>query len=407
MSHNENTRVKIPAILHLNKLGYKYLSLSKESWDKDTNIFTDIFTEAMIRINDGIESDDVKRLLQNVSLVLDNEDLGQAFFNMLTATSGTRLIDFKNFGNNSFHIVTELPCKKDDEEFRPDITLLINGMPLAFIEVKKPNNRDGILAERVRINDRFKNKKFRKFINISQILVFSNNMEYDHDDVEPIQGAFYSSTSHQKEAVFNYFREEEKFDLDSLLKAEDDALENFVLKDNNLSAIKYSPEFLTNKDSNTPTNRILTSLFQKERLAMLLNYSIAYVKKENGGLEKHIMRYPQLFATKAIKQTIDKGIKKGIIWHTQGSGKTALAFYNVRYLTDYFQRKNIVPKFYFIVDRIDLLNQASDEFKSRELIVHKVNSREDLIKDFKSQQAVNNASGKPEITVVNIQKFKD
>ncbi len=80
--------------------------------------------------------------------------------------------------------------------FRPDITLLINGMPLAFIEVKKPNNQEGILAERDRINIRFKNKKFRKFINISQLLVFSNNMEYDHESIEPIQGAFYSSTSY-------------------------------------------------------------------------------------------------------------------------------------------------------------------------------------------------------------------
>ena len=105
--------------------------------------------------------------------------MGQAFYNMLTATSGTRLIDFKNFNNNSFHVVTELTCKNGDDEFRPDITLLINGMPLAFIEVKKPNNHEGILAERNRINIRFKNKKFRKFINISQILVFSNNMEYD------------------------------------------------------------------------------------------------------------------------------------------------------------------------------------------------------------------------------------
>ncbi|MCZ8023334.1 MAG: type I restriction endonuclease [Cytophagales bacterium] len=38
--------------------------------------------------------------------------------------SGIRLIDFKKFDNNSFHAVTELPCKKDDEEFRPDITQL-------------------------------------------------------------------------------------------------------------------------------------------------------------------------------------------------------------------------------------------------------------------------------------------
>ncbi|CAN5514097.1 hypothetical protein BH10BAC5_BH10BAC5_16780 [soil metagenome] len=94
-------------------------------------------------------------------------------------TSGIRLIDFNNFENNFFNVVTELTCKNGDDEFRPDITLLINGMPLAFIEVKKPNNLEGILAERDRINVRFANKKFRKFINISQILVFSNNMEYD------------------------------------------------------------------------------------------------------------------------------------------------------------------------------------------------------------------------------------
>ena len=64
------------------------------------------------------------------------------------------------------------------------------------------------------------------------------------------------------------------------------------------------------------------------------------------------MRYPQLFATKAIERKLEEGIKKGIIWHTQGSGKTALAFYNVKHLTDYYQNKGIVPKFYFIVDRL-------------------------------------------------------
>jgi len=94
-------------------------------------------------------------------LALDNDDLGQAFYNMLTSTSGTRLIDFRDFDNNFFHVVTELTYKNGDEEFRPDITLLINGMPLAFIEVKNSNNQDGVLAERNRINTRFKNKKFK------------------------------------------------------------------------------------------------------------------------------------------------------------------------------------------------------------------------------------------------------
>lgn len=405
MAFNENTRVKIPAILHLNRLGYNYISLAKAKWDIETNIFTDIFKESIARINPGIESDELKRTFEDISLILDNEDLGKAFYEKLKATSGVKLIDFNDFNNNSFHVVTELTCKNGDEEFRPDVTLLINGMPLAFIEVKKPNNQEGVLAERDRINTRFKNKKFRKFINISQVLVFSNNMEYDIESIEPIQGAFYSSTSYAQ-ANFNCFREEDKFDLVRLLKDEDDELENFVLKDNNLTAIKHSPEFITNKEPNTPTNRILTSLFSKDRLAMLLKYSIAYVNEQKG-LEKHIMRYPQIFATKAIEATIESGKKKGIIWHTQGSGKTALSFYNVQYLTDYFQKKEIVPKFYFIVDRIDLMDQAKREFTSRGLIVHTVNSKDDLVKDFKLRRAIHNFSGQPEITVVNIQKFKD
>ncbi len=407
MSFNENTRVKIPAVLHLCKLGYNYISLSNAKWDEDTNIFTDIFAESIKNINKDkdLEDDNIKRLLEDISLALDNEDLGEEFYKMLTASSDIKLIDFKDFRKNTFHVVTELTYKNGDDEFRPDISLLINGMPLAFIEVKRPNNHEGILAERNRINARFKNKKFRKFINVSQILVFSNNMEYDMESVEPIQGAFYSSTS-LNDAIFNCFREEEAINLASLLKPEDDGIENFILKDNNLSAIKFSPEFITNKEPNTPTNRILTSLFCKERLAMLLKYCITYVQETNG-VEKHIMRYPQLFATKAIKQKIDSGIKKGIIWHTQGSGKTALAYYNVHFLTDYFQQKGIIPKFYFIVDRIDLMEQAKREFTIRGLTVKTVNSKEELQRNFRLRQAIHNLSGKQEMTVVNIQKFKE
>jgi type I restriction enzyme R subunit len=278
-------------------------------------------------------------------------------------------------------------------------------MPLAFVEVKKPNNQEGVLAERDRINRRFKNRKFRKFINISQLFVFSNNMEYDTESIEPIQGVFYASPSYDN-AAFSCFREEEDLDLSRILAPEDEKRENVVLKDNNLLSIKHSAEFITNKDPQNPTNRVLTSLFSMDRFAMILKYAFAYVE-EGLGREKHIMRYPQFFATRAIERTIESGAKKGIIWHTQGSGKTALAFYNVHYLTDYFQRKRIVPKFYFIVDRIDLLEQAKREFVSRGLVVHTVSSRDELIKDFRLTQAVHNYSGKREITVVNIQKFKE
>ena len=402
---NEDSRVKIPAILHLMRLGYQYLSLKGQSWDLDTNIFPDVFKTAIGKINPGIEDAEAGRLLEDVKLLLDNEDLGKAFFERLSERSNTKLIDFENFNNNTFHVVTELTCQNGDEEFRPDITLLINGMPLVFIEVKKPNNREGILAERDRINKRFQNPKFKRFANITQFMIFSNNMEYDDGDPEPVQGAFYASSSYHK-PVFNYFREEEVLNLTVLLKPVSDDDELKVLKDNNLEVIRSNPEFQTNKQPERPTNRICTSLLSRERLAFILRYALAYVS-ESDGLQKHIMRYPQIFATKAIENKLSEGIKKGIIWHTQGSGKTALTFYNVRFLTDYLQKQQVIPKFYFIVDRLDLLQQAQREFTARGLTVHTINSRDAFTRDIKATQVIHNHSGKPEITVVNIQKFQD
>ncbi|HGJ5856400.1 type I restriction endonuclease subunit R [Arsenophonus nasoniae] len=400
----EDTRVKIPTIIHLTRLGYSYLSLKGQSWDKVTNIFPEIFKTSIARINTNTNPDDIARLLKDVTLLLDNEDLGRAFFEKLTDRSNVKLIDFENFNNNSFHVVTELTYENGDEEFRPDITLLINGMPLVFIEVKKPNNREGILAERNRINERFQNPKFKRFANITQFMIFSNNMEYDDSDPELIQGAFYASSSYHK-LEFNYFREEELFNLTALLKPLMDSDELAVLKDNNLEVIRTSPEFQTNKDHNRPTNRICTSLLNKDRLAFILRYALAYVV-EPDGIQKHIMRYPQLFATKAIERKLNEKVKKGIIWHTQGSGKTALAYYSVHFLTDYFQKKQVIAKFYFIVDRLDLLQQAQREFTARGLTVHLINSRSAFSQDIKTTQVIHNHQGKAEITVVNIQKFQ-
>jgi type I restriction enzyme R subunit len=405
MAFNEDSRVKIPALLHLMRLGYSYISKYKQKRIEQTNIFPDIFKESLTRINPQVSESEVNLLLDEINLKLDYEDLGQDFYKNLVSESGIKLIDFENFNNNSFHVTTELTCKNEDEEFRPDITILINGIPLAFIEVKKPNNKDGVLQERSRMNARFKNKKFRRFANITQLMIFSNNMEYEDGVIEPIQGAYYA-TSAYADLRFNYFREDGDFPVLTKFVADSEALENFVLKDNNLSAIKYSPEFITNKHFDSPTNRILTSLLSRERFAFVLKYSLAYVKEESG-LEKHIMRYPQMFATMAIAKTLDNGIKKGIIWHTQGSGKTALAYYNVKFLTDYFQKKHIIPKFFFIVDRIDLLIQASSEFSNRGLKVNKVNSRAEFLREIKKVSALQNDSGEMEITVVNIQKFSE
>lgn len=408
MIFTEDSRVKIPAILHLMRLGYQYIPFKDQQRIEENNIFPTIFVSQISKIN-GISEEESKRLLDEINLELDYEDLGKKFYERLTATSGVKLIDFENFNNNSFHVTTELTCKSGDEEFRPDITILINGLPLAFIEVKKPHNKGGVIEERIRMNKRFKNKHFRRFVNISQLLIFSNNMEYEDGIVEPIFGAFYATPSYDQ-VNFNYFREDLEYPVKQTLLTLSEDIENQVLKDNNIVVIKDSPEYIINKQDNTPTNRILTSLLSKERLHFILQYAIAYVEEENAGkisYQKHIMRYPQLFATQAIYTKLEQGQNKGIIWHTQGSGKTALAYYNVKYLTNYFAKKQIIPKFYFIVDRLDLLIQSSSEFANRGLKVNQVNSKQDFVKDLQVVGAIHNDSGVPEITVVNIQKFSE
>ena len=410
MIHNENSRVKIPALVHLTRLRYDYLSLKQYNGRicTETNIFKSLFWDGINRINGcNMSEQDVDRLLDELTIKLSNDDLGRAFYKiLLDGINGLRIIDLEDESRNTYHVVTELTYQNGEDEFRPDITLLINGLPLAFIEVKKPNNRDGIIAEHTRINTRFSKEVFRRFVNITQLMVFSNNMEYDDSDPEPIEGAFYASSSYQK-LFFNRFREEEP-QLHTAIQEIDGQKENFILSDNNLVSIKGTGEYCTNLSGLTPTNRILTSLFSHNRFLKLLKYGFAYVERTNKDgiktLEKHVMRYPQFFATMAIEQKLDSGAKRGIIWHTQGSGKTALAFHNVRYLRDYYQKQGKVAKFYFIVDRLDLLTQAGEEFAARGLHVEKVNSKDDFIKNIRTIGTTGN-TGEDTITVVNIQKF--
>jgi len=410
MPFTEDTRVKIPALIHMTRLGYAYFSLKDGSHtiDPDTSIMVDVFSVQLKKLNPLATSEVIDQELQNIREELNFDDLGRAFYKRLMGTGegSLKLIDWQAFEKNSFHVTTELTNKNGEDEFRPDLTVFVNGLPLSFIEVKKPNNAEGIKAERDRIHSRFKNEKFRRFINITQLIVFSNNMEYDDTDMHKLQGVFYATTAKNSDTTFNHFREKLRADYIDFIKEIDENIEDFILADNNVKVIKHSPEFVSNKDIDTPTNRTLSSLFTKNRLKEMLRYGICYVDEvdEESGqvfIQKHIMRYPQFFATKAIKARLDEGVNRGVIWHTQGSGKTALAYYSVLSLQDYFAKQGVVPKFYFIVDRLDLANQAKDEFSKRGLQVRTIDSKEALISDFKYNATTEG------ITVVNIHKFRE
>ena len=424
--YNEATRVQMPALVHLTRLGYNYIGKINEEqanivYQPETNILIDEFKKQFIKLNPEY-ADQVDDTLENIKNELENNDLGKQFYKRLISESPVKLIDFKNINNNSFCFTAEFTCKNGNEEFRPDITLFINGLPLVFIEVKRTNNQGGMLAESNRLSDlRFPNPKFRKFINITQLMIFSNNMEYDAvGGIVPIQGSFYCTAS-KKKAFFNCFREDVKENDETTdyikiypYKEIDREMERRILIDFNNQIIRHTEEYKSNLSVNIPVNRIITSMCSKERLLYLIKYGIAYVNMErevDGKIEitdeKHIMRYQQLFASFAVKNKIDNGVKSGIIWHTQGSGKTALSYYLTNVLTDYFASKNQVAKFYFIVDRLDLLEQASQEFKARGLKVTTANSRAELMQQFRENKSLEGNSGEREITVVNIQRFEE
>ncbi len=418
MAFNEDTRVKIPATIQFIRLGYEYQSLQADDVciDFDTKIFINRFKPALERIN-GRPFDDaeIQAILSGIHEVIKNNDLGKEFYMwLIRPLDKVKLIDFENLANNDFSVIDELPFSIEEDtergSFRPDINILINGMPLAFLEVKKPNNEGGIQAEFNRmINQRLVNPNWRKFFNLIQIVSFSNNMPYeDADDAEDVKAGSFYTTPNGTSTSFSFFRE------DNLSYYADYPYED--VSDERIRAITidlgYSgsevdtDEFQENLKVTSPCNQFITSVFDKERFLYFLRYGMMYVKEKVP--QKHIMRYPQFFASRKIIERLEAGGKGGIIWHTQGSGKTGLSAFCLRVISDYYKKSNITARFFFVVDRLDLLRQASIEFQNRNLNVVNCSDRDSFGKELNRPLSKNlTGDSLGEICVVNIQKFED
>ncbi|WP_231622612.1 type I restriction endonuclease [Helicobacter pylori] len=406
MPYNEITRVQIPALMHLAKLGYDFIpAKNKPNLDTATNILIDSFTKSFERLNPN-PTKNAKDALAEMKKRLNYDDLGKSFYEYLLK-SEHQIIDFDNPNDNLYEMMTELPYKS----FRPDITLFINGLPLVNVEVKQPYAEKGIKEEKFRHIQRYKNPENKVFYNLAQIWLFSDNLPYNENN--PDQGVFYSASY---SPIFQRFVEANKLDITppppeneqnhqnhrSLEEIQKRVLKEFNLKDTDTPK---SPE-------DTPTNSLLTSFCSHKRLCFILKYGISFLK-EKSEFKKHIWRYAQMFASLNILKELQKHYEtnpkdplKGIIWHTQGSGKTALTYHLTKLIRDFFSPLNKKTKFYFIVDRLDLLEQAKIEFSKRGLCVHEAENKEDLSQKLKSSSVFEGSQGNDEIIVVNIQKFK-
>ncbi len=337
---------------------------------------------------------------------MNYDDLGKSFYEYLLK-SERQIIDFDNPNNNLYEMMTELPYKS----FRPDATLFINGLPLVNIEVKQPFAGQGIKEEKDRHIQRYENPENKVFYNLAQIWLFSDNLPYDEEN--PDQGVFYSASY---SPIFQRFVEANKLDITPPPKKNEQNHQNHrsleeiqkrVLNEFNLknTDTPKSPE-------DTSTNSLLTSFCSPKRLCFILKYGISFLK-EKSEFKKHIWRYAQMFASLNVLKELQKHYEtnpkdplKGIIWHTQGSGKTALTYHLTKLIRDFFSPLNKKTKFYFIVDRLDLLEQAKSEFLKRGLCVHEAENKEDLSQKLKNSSVFEGPQGNDEIIVVNIQKFK-
>ena len=405
----EDSRVKVPVILHLIRLGYDFVPKKQWSRDRDerTNILRGPFAEAFMRLNPGKTRDDAFRFINNTLIpCLDNDDLGRQFYDkLINPATGERMVDFDDFDSNCFQVATEVDCTNENKSFRPDITLFINGLPLAFYEVKPPNNRDQMYAEYERMGkERNPVRAFRRFLNITQLMLFTGNQEYSDDN--RWQGSFYC-TGAKGMPAFNFFREKNGVPTPPLREVPD-AVRKAVLMETNTISADSTPELLTACSPTQPGSAFATSLLSRQRLAFFLRFGIVFVNKPEDGvscLEKHIMRYPQFFASLALRSCLDAGKRRGIIWHTQGSGKTALAYFTVRTLRDYYRQFDTVPKFFFVVDRLDLADQAADELGARGLHIVRAESKRDFARLLANSTGGTAADGEAEINIINIQRF--
>ena len=370
----EDAYEKIPALIHLTRLGYRYLPLSEARRDRGTNILPEVLREAVHRINGRpLPDTEFEILFSEIQCSLDREDLGKAFYQALrNSWKGLRLIDYSHPNQNRFHVMTELPYISGQHRFRPDITLFVNGLPLAFIELKSKGPKEGIRSEYSRMILRAQNPDFLRFINLTQLMVFSNDEEYNENELFPVRGAYYAASTYN-DLVVHPFEEEER-EISCRIDPPDPDEVSRILRDNRAEALCDDPAFLSSLSPNSPTHRLLTSLFQANRFLFFLQYGIYYSAAggadEKTHVVKHVIRPPQLFAIHTLDHQL-RNTQSECILHVNHGARPEIAFVLIHYMNDYFGRISRQVQYDYLTDSPTQAQILISTFRSLGLMVRK------------------------------------
>ncbi len=354
MTPNPNEiKIQNDTIELLKSFGYNYISPSqiKEYKEKDSDIvLSKLLKNQLEKINSfiymGGEYKFSQKNIQNAikdldisiheglekanQIVSDNLVFGKSYEEHLKdgnkRSFSLKYIDFEDIQNNRFDFTSEYVI----ENKRIDIVIFINGIPIGAIELKA-NNIECTQA----ISQMIRNQKeIPHFFKYAQILIAGNANTCKY------------ATVSTPEKFWGVWREEIELNLKDRL----------------------------------PTNldKTIYGLFDKNRVLEFIKYFIIFDK----GIKK-IARYQQYFAIKKIIKRVQEN-RGGVIWHTQGSGKSL----TMVMLTKILKEKFIGSKIVVVTDRKELDYQITDVFKNSEIDVKRANSAKDLINLLKSGASV-------------------
>lgn len=394
---NEKYLSQIPALQNLINLGYTYLTPEQaisERQGKTSNVFLEqILTDQLKKINriqyKGREyrfsEENIQAAVQKLKTIHYDgiHQTAEAAYDLLTL--GTTLeqniegdnksfslqfIDWKNWSNNAFHVTAEYSVERSGsyETARVDIVIFINGLPIATIECKSPKEEvDQAISQTIR-NQR--SDYIPALFNTVQVVLAVNKNE-----------ALYATTGTPRKfwAVWQELQDDDT----TVLPMVSTPIESNV-KDTLFSGdFKYARSYFDDLEASngripTVQDNTIYSILRPERLMELCYRFIVF----EGGIKK-IARYQQYFVVNSaivrIKQKNEGGRRKGgIVWHTQGSGKSLTMVMLARGLALDPELTN--PRIVLVTDRIDLDEQLSNTFAACGMDSNPANSGRELLK---------------------------
>ena len=411
---DEARQSQLPFVELLINMGYTYIPcadvLKERRGDTSKFILKDIAFEALSRINEyEMNGDTLKFADKDIWEAVDELeniqyegliDTSKNIFNLIMPTTSgksvkvfsngksvsksLKYIDFQNPKNNSFHVVVEFEAT-GRSNIRPDIVVFVNGIPFAVIENKKAGVEVAeAMAQHVRNQGA---EKCPKLFSYPQMLVATNGSELKYGTTgTPVK--FFASWKEKHETEVDRYLTDSELDervRPFVEKLIDTDIYKQLLID--LNGATYGHTQKTDRVISAQ-DRSVAILFPFERL---LDLSKNYILFDAG--VKKISRYQQYFAIHKILKRIEEkeetktGTRRqgGLVWHTQGSGKSLTMVMFVKALIENPEIKN--PRVIIVTDRKDLDKQISETFKNCNLKkeVYRTSTGEDLMKQIKNK----------------------